>query len=199
MIAIIVKTRLVLLSLAGAGLIAGCAMDRSARTGSILTAALKPGQTVPDFSFAGENGKVETFGSVRGVVTLVVFPTSPEWPECNRCQEIAQLAGKVATGTTPVTVVSVVTAGKGEKAIAALHGCRIKSFSQLIAVYDGDRRVQSLYGAQAPGKYFVIDSSGSAAAVGQLEDDVSMESALKSAVAAHEKQWQQMMCPPYDG
>lgn len=181
------------------GLLAGCATERMARTGSVLAESLQPGQGTPDFSFVGENGKMETFGSVRGVVTLVVFPVSPAWPECSRCVHIAKLAGRAATGTTPVTVVSVVTSPEGGKQLSALHACRVKSFSQLIALHDRDRRLESLFGSKAAGRFYVIDFRGSVSATGLLDDYASMESALATAVTAHDEYWQQIGGPRYEG
>jgi hypothetical protein len=150
------------------------------------------GSHAPDFSFVGENGKVETFGLVRGVVTLVVFPNMPEWPDCQRCKEIVKLADEVNGPNTPVAVVSVATPRQGEKSLAALHRCQIKGSSQLIGLHDRQGRVRGLYGDDAEGRFFVVDRAGSITAIGFLVDSAAMREALRSAVNEHEEYWRQL-------
>lgn len=188
---------LALLVLAGVWL-AGCAEERTPRFGVVSGHDLRIGDHAPDFSFAGENGKVDTFGHVRQVVTIVVFPDDPTWPDCSRCSEIVQLAAKARTGVTPISVVSIATPARGSnECAAAVHRCAVKSPSQLIALHDHTGRIRSLYGSQAAGKYYVVGWMGRITAIGPLSDRAGMEKAVRDAVEGHQKQWDETARPPY--
>ena len=178
------------------GLMAGCATERSARFGIVSEGDLKPGESVPDFSFIGDGGEVDTFGHVRGVVTIVAFPDDPAWPDCERCREIVQLASRLTRLDTPVTVVSIATPAKGcENATAAFHRCDIKGHAQLVSLCDHRARVREMYGPDALGKFYVIDSYGQIAATGRLSEMKNLEQAVRAVVEPHQEYMRQMQTP----
>lgn len=176
----------------GCGLSAGCSNEHVARTGTILAGDLRVGDYAPDFSFVGQDGEVRTFGSIRGVVTLVVFPTMPDWPDCQRCSAIAALAGQHTKENTPVVAVSIATPGSGEKALAKLHQCKVKGPSPLIALHDRQGRVRAMFGSKAAGRFYTVDSNGRISAIGSLDDLNAMKAALQSSVDEHEKYWSEI-------
>lgn len=179
----------------GLFLAVGCTDDRLARTGTIIGGNVNVGDYAPDFSFMGENGKVQTLGSVRGVVTLLVFPNMPDWPDCQRCKQIVHLADAVEKPNTPVVVVSVATPCRGDKALAALHRCEIKGASQLVGLHDRQGRVRALYGVGTSERFFVVDRAGRVGALGSLADTAVMEEAMRLAVNEHEEYWRQLNAP----
>ncbi len=190
------KWNMLLLGLvAGAVGVVGCADERVTRTGTVIGGNVQVGDYAPDFSFLSENGEVETFGSVRGVVTLLVFPDMPEWPDCQRCEDLARLAGKVEKPNTPVVVVSVATACRGDKALTALHRCQIKGTTQLIGLHDRYGRIRGLYGVATGERFFVLDRTGRVTAMGAPTDTGTIREALRSAVAEHEEYWRQLNAP----
>lgn len=172
------------------GFLTGCSEQHMARTGTVYEGDLGVGSYAPDFSFVGQDGQVETFSSVRKVVTLVVFPDMPDWPSCSRCDAIVEVADRAGTMNSPVAVVSVVCPPEGKKAMAALYRCNIRGESPLIALNDHRGRVRALYGRGAIGKFHVVGADGRISAVGKIDDVAGMEDALKAAVGQHDKYWQ---------
>ncbi len=170
------------------GFLTGCATERSARFGLISESKLAPGESVPDFSFTESDGRVDTFEAVRGEVTIVAFPDTPSWPECTQCNRLEQLASRLARHNTPVTVVSIVTPPQGcEDLQAAFTRCGIKGYSQLLALCDDKAQLRDLYGPNAAGKFFVIDSNGQISASGRLTEIGELERVVRAAVEPNEE------------
>lgn len=170
------------------GFLAGCTTERSARFGLINEGKLAPGESVPGFSFTESDGRVNTFEAVRGEVTIVAFPDTPSWPECTQCNKLEQLASRLARHNTPVTVVSIVTPPQGcEDLQAAFARCDIKGYSQLLALCDDKAQLRDLYGPDAAGKFFVIDSDGQISDSGRLTETGELERAVRAAVEPHEE------------
>ena len=177
--------------------LAGCAEERAPQFGVVSANDLKVGDYAPDFSFVGQNGQVETFAHIREVVTIVVFPVDPAWPNCDRCREIVQIADAASTRQSPVAVVSIATPAKpAEECAAAMHRCAVRGQSHLVALHDHAGRVRAMYGAQAAGKYYIVDWMGRIVATGPLSDRSGMETALRNAVEGHQKHWDEVAQPP---
>ena len=179
--------------LATGAFLAGCVAERHARVGMVYERDLEPGHPVPDFSFVGEDGKVETFSHVRSVVTIVALPDDPDWPNCHLCKQIEQLASRLTVTTTPISVVSIGSPSKPcEDAASTLHECRIKGYAQLTAVCDYEGCIRRLYGPNSAGKFFVVDFSGRISAEGRITDLAAMEQAVRVAVDEHERYWESL-------
>jgi len=178
-------------------LISGCATTYKVRTGSVHGGDLKPGYPCPDFTFLDQDGRVDTFSHVRGVVTLVVFPDDPEWPNCARCKEVIALAAEVQRLDTPVVVVSVRSPVEAERcSAAALHRCPIEGRAQLVALCDHQGRVRDLFGPNATGKFFVVGPNGRIAARGTMTQDLHvLEAQLRKAVREHQREVESLSMP----
>lgn len=171
-----------------AGLLTGCATEQTARFGLVSESKITSGTSVPDFSFTEKDGQVHTFESVRGDVTIVAFPDTPSWPECTQCNRLEQLASRLARHHTRVTVVSIVTPPqKCEDLQAAFTGCEIKGYSQLLALCDDKAQLRDLYGPDAAGKFFVLDSNGRISASGRLTELGRLERIVRVAVGSNEE------------
>lgn len=181
----------VMMGLTVMGLGLGCTNEQVARTGTVLGGELRVGDYAPDFSFAGPEGKIETFGAVRGVVTLLTFPARRDWPNCEQCARVAQLAGEEAALNTSVMVVSV-GSPEGEGKSLSLYRCSIKSPAGLVVLEDRHGWVRRLYGEQAAGHFYVIGFDGRIAAIGSIEDQNTMKASLDSAVNEHELHWEKL-------
>jgi len=180
-----------------AGILTGCATERSARFGMInenerpqlvSENEMPRGGSTLDFTFTDSSGQKRTFSEARGVVTAVVFPESSSWPECTRCQKLEELASRVARSRTPVTVMSIVTPPQQCADVRAEFAeCGVKGYSQLLALCDDQTRIHELFGADVTGKFFVVDSYSDIVASGRLTEMDKLEQAIRKAVEPHEE------------
>lgn len=176
-------------SLVSVLLLSGCASSgEQVRTGMSLADFgpydLKPGDAAPEFVFVGDHQQLCRFSTVRGRVTLVLFPTNPAWPDCALCRQVAELARSVSASGTKVVAVSVAQpARSAAEALPTFQGCQIQS-DHLVAICDQHAHIKRLYGPKADGRFFVVDNHGRISGVGSIADLDALRAHARKAVQA---------------
>ncbi|MBN2447347.1 MAG: redoxin domain-containing protein [Phycisphaerae bacterium] len=176
-------------ALALVGLLSGCATEKTARFGEVSKAELAADESTPHFSFTENNGQISTFEDVRGAVSIVAFPEKWSGPTCTQGHRLAELASQIATQSTPVTVISVAPPTENCANVeSAFAQCNVKGYAQFLALCDNEARIRDLYGTDANGRFYVMDSEGKVNATGDLNDEVELERAVRAAVRDHERE-----------
>ncbi|MBU0705564.1 MAG: peroxiredoxin family protein [Chloroflexi bacterium] len=183
-------------SLLSVPFLSGCASSGGqVRTGMSLADSgydLKPGDEAPEFVFRADNQQLCPFSTIRGHVTLVLFPTNPDWPDCAMCRQVADLAQSESVMGVNVVAISVAQpARSAAQALPAFQACQVQS-DHLIAICDQHAQIRRLYGPRADGRFFVVDNDGHISEVGAIADLKGLRTHARAAVlAANEKEsWQ---------
>ena len=163
----VLGTRITMLGLTGLilavpALLTGCASTRPAETGVALDGYgpynLKMGDPGPDFAYVSDQQQLVPFHRVRGRVTVVVFPNDADWPSAERAASFAQLADEYKGTARTLAIVSV---GKMSspctETTAVAQSLSVKPGNFLL-LCDPNGKIRDLYGPDAAGKIYVIDS-----------------------------------------
>jgi peroxiredoxin len=140
------------------------------------------GDTARSFAFTTADGQLKRLAAVRGRVTLLVFPDAADWPDCAVLRELANLARRESVYNVEVVVLSV---GQPElscdEALVAARGCGLPP-EHVVLVCDPHGTVHTLYGAQARGRFFVLDNFLRVVEIGELSDLEGLRSATRRVV-----------------